>query len=130
MNEKKGIFIWYSKDHFDGPGWVLGYTGDDGETEIECLDVVDKNGLEKAIQDAYDFLQTLDMGGVDWTEGARIRPFEAGGKKYYQIIPKDLIMTKRLHTDGGGFKVHIDKAIVEKLGLQYGDMVQISIRRA
>lgn len=43
---------------------------------------------------------------------------------------KEITFFKRLHADGGGFKVHVDKVHAEALDLEYGDYVQITMRRS
>jgi hypothetical protein len=35
---------------------------------------------------------------------------------------------KRIHTDGGGFKVHVDQIHVKALGLAHGDYVQVTLK--
>ena len=38
--------------------------------------------------------------------------------------------TKRLNADGGGYKVHVDVALAEAIGVAQGEYVEITMRRA
>ena len=65
--------------------------------------------------------------------GAPIRDWlvEVAGEE--PIAPQwdlpEVIEVKDLQWDGGGFKVHIDKDIAKRLGVGYGDKVEVRLRR-
>lgn len=42
----------------------------------------------------------------------------------------EVIFTKRLGPDGGGYKAHVDVALAEAIGVAQGDYVEIIMRRA
>jgi len=41
-----------------------------------------------------------------------------------------VIFTKRLNADGGGYKIHVDVALAEAIGVAQGEYVEIIMRRA
>lgn len=43
--------------------------------------------------------------------------------------PVELTSTKRLQRDGSGLGIHVDRAITDALGVDYGDLVEVTIRR-
>ena len=102
MAEPRNIIIWWSEDMYDGPGWVMGYEYD-GEKAFEPLEG-NSNEIDIAISDARDALAQI----TEILE-FKVIPVQFEGKIGYRLIPGRLAITKRLHKDGGGFKIHIDK---------------------
>lgn len=51
------------------------------------------------------------------------------GERWTADLPESLTITKRLQKDGSGLGVHVDRNIADELGVDYGDMVEITIRR-